>query len=290
MVNLADKQFDLGGFVFGAGTTWGTRAPSIEAATVRTHDVPVPAMDGVRQGREYRGSRRWTFDFRIVTGAADPFAVVGPLETAWLANDARFDAGEPVVLRYARAGETRRVYGRPRKFAAVLEHTDPAGFTEATGEFVTMDHLFYADEPVGVDVGLFARSTTGVTGPVTGPGTETGVAATQNGTVTVGGDVPTRLIHVRFEGPCTDPGLKVVGRGEFFAHITLGPSDVFDVAVHPSLRAATLNGAGDFTGTLSGNFDELSLAPGVNSLRFVADNLTTLARMVVTAHPAFASF
>ena len=287
---LAERQFRLDGHSFGRGLPVEVSEVEFGRPEIEDQDARNPFRDGLRFGRDYRAGRTITFElFAHSRGGADPLESVALLERAWLADAVRSRSGAFSVLTYRINGRDRRVYGRPRRFA-----TDSrlyrSGVIGITCDFQCLDHLFYADEPVTVSTGLFAKSQTGFTFPWTFPLSESGTATASPGVLNVPGSVPTRLIEVTFHGPATNPGVEIVGGAELFIRRSLAPGESVTVRTHPSMRAALLNGSGDLSRVVAGDVDEFALAPGAANVRFVADNVTGTAQMEFQAWPAFASF
>lgn len=155
--------------------------PDIAFADIDDADTALPGEDGVRMGRDYQRSATATFELGVDgshtlidrhwplrPGPGDQagnwsemeaaLAFVkkygqGPavrgldgvnlLRQAWRADAIRGKAGRISVLAHKTAGRTRRLYGRPRKFAVSHSRLASQGYTPVVADFVAVDDRFY---------------------------------------------------------------------------------------------------------------------------------------------------
>lgn len=197
-LNLWTLEYDDTSFEFGTHDTGYpfTKQVVIGPATVEAGEAPHPLSDGVVFGVDLVRGRTLQF-----AGAHLDAALTVPSTRAWTP---RLDAGEVIEAAWAselfrRRGEVvakltnvdrgRAVYGRPRNYVpdlTVVRH----GWSEWSGEFVTVDDAFYGADHVSVS------------NPGGSPGTKfpPGSLATNNGTRRA-------YPKITFEGECENPML-----------------------------------------------------------------------------------
>lgn len=149
MAELTEKQFELKGVVFGWGCPVDVHSGGWNPGgkNVRNRDVEHPTRDGMRPGRDLAGSQTHAFSlFANQENEHDAWAAVEQLQYAWDADDERMTAGEVLALRYNIAGQTRRVYGRPRRWTPSSTETGVTGRIDIEADFVTVDQIVYEDE------------------------------------------------------------------------------------------------------------------------------------------------
>lgn len=268
LVNLADQQYQLGGgVVFGAGTPYLVKPGGVWTDPATTiHDAPLPRADGIAFGRDYRGGRLLNFDMDLVTPgpAGDLLAV---LEQAWQGDDVRMVPGATTTLRFARNGQARRVYGRPRKFAPIRGSAQ-RGWVPITADFQCVDHLYYDDAESSNTVSIAPASVGGlVIAPFTFPLNTTAVSSAP-GVITVGGTAPTWVVLVIF-GPIAAPVVEVVGEWRLALNLTLASDQFVGIDPRPWSRGVRLGGVTNVAGTLtpdSPRLSDIKLSPGIHNV------------------------
>ena len=258
-----DLYYDLDGFAFGEGTDWLARNVEIGDAEIRHNDAPLPRQDGMRFGRDYRSGQVITFEIIVMTGTgAQALDQLGQLRAAWLADTVRATPGAVSILSLTRAGRTRRVYGRPRRFALASER-DEYGWSSVVCDFQCVDHLFYGAAELAYSVGMSAPSVGGLVGPLIGP-IDAESAGEGIQTLFVGGNVPAWPV-MRIHGPIVDPSIEVVGQWSAKLNVTLASDDWVDIDPTPWNRAVRRRGGGNLAGAFTSDSQRLSqmqLAPG----------------------------
>lgn len=218
MTDLAEKQYELGGVVFGLNTLVHVKDDGFNpgAAAIDNADEKRPAGDGVRFGKDRKGSATWGFE--LFTNAApeledaetQAWEALGDLAAAWDVEEIRTQSGEVAALRFCIGGRTRRVYGRPRRFTTTPNNLSLSGRIDAVADFATVDHRVYDDveeahdiqiaPPLDPDAGLVSPFISPIdTRPPSGP---------SQGEIVVGGTLPTPIC-VDFAGPVADAKLKL---------------------------------------------------------------------------------
>lgn len=225
---LIEGQYQIGDIVMGPQTWYPLEAPPAWGpADLIVNDVARPGMDGLRVGRETRQGRVITFDIGVMGDAMNTpnmpemFDRLSALAVTW---DNRIRRDFPALatpLTYCRAGQMRRVYGRPRRFAHVTPDTG-AAWIDVTADFQTLDAYSYDETPRFTTVGFIAATKAGVRFPIRFPFTFTARQVTFNpNPIVVGGTSPAWM-RVWFFGPSTNPQAKFVGKANSVTYGTPG--------------------------------------------------------------------
>lgn len=252
----ADLSYELDGFIFGEGTDYLVHDLEVGEPELVTNDAALPRQDGMRFGRDYRGGRILTFEIILLSGTGlTAITQLGALETAWLADTTRATPGAVSILTLTRAGRTRRVYGRPRRFAVASER-DRFGWFSVLADFQTVDHLFYADAELSAVVGMAAPSVGGLIGPLIGPiDAESAGEGVQS--LFVGGTIPAWM-GVKIRGPIVDPTIEVVGQWSAQLRVTLASDQWLMIDPTPWNRAVRRNDGANLAGAFTASSQRLS--------------------------------
>lgn len=288
VADLAELQYQLDdGPVFGRDTPITVQTPDFGTPGITDQDAAVPRADGTLFGRDTRQGRTITFDMNILM-SGQALDALDELTTAWLANQVRMTPGAYSTLRMCRNGRTRRVYGRPRKFASTPGKT-LTGWIPVTAEFVTKDHVFYDDveqhahmsivPPTAGGLALAATTPFGLTGPTS-----------QQSQITVGGSLATPM-RLRVNGPIVAPRVSVVGVFDLSMTGTLASDDWVDVdaLANTAITRFGENWAGKFTHD-SPLITDVTLPPGPAQLVLYGTSLDGTASLDVWWRNAFASY
>lgn len=289
---LDDRQWELGdGAVFGAGLDIEVTSVGVGAPDVRSADAAPPQMDGTRFGRDERAGRLITFGMAVLDTDDRVLDRAAALEAAWLADEVRREPGALSTLRYRLHDRTRRVYGRPRRFAA---NPDPyrVGQVLITCDFQCVDHLFYADDLTAVSVGVVPPSSGGgFDEPMVEPWTYVSVTESRPGEIRVVGDLPVSPV-VTIWGPITDPIIRISGIGDVKVNTTLASafaSLVVDTR-HWEMTVIRNDGA-SLAGKLDWStppLDRVLIPPGVHTVVLRGEDETGTARMTVEWREVYA--
>lgn len=213
MTELRDFQWELDGLVFGAYTPIEHEADSDPGSySWRTQDGQAPGRDANTFGRDLIEPGTWNFKlFTNVDSEAEALAELARLAHVWRGNKVRGTVGAVMELRYARVGRTRRVYGRPRRFAAPQDNRALSGLVLVTCDFKLSSELFFDDVEDSTSLMSFqVPSTGGFETPVEAPLSTEEAEVSGAEVITVGGLEPTPIM-VDFVGPNSDAFVEIDG-------------------------------------------------------------------------------
>lgn len=279
------------GYGFGMGTDVLVLDLEVGQADIVSNDASLPMQDGLRFGRDYRAGRVITFDMIVLLGTGpDALDALARVETAWLADTVRATPGMVSALSLTRGGRTRRVYGRPRRFALAPER-DRFGWLSAIADFQCVDHLFYSDAELVTTVGLSTPSVGGLVGPLIGP-----IDAESAGEgvldVFVGGTVPGWPV-IRISGPIVDPTIELTGHWSATLRTTLASDQWVTIDTTPWNRAVRrhdgANLAGRFTAS-SQRVSHMRVPPGRQQFVLRGLDPTGTAHADIHIREAFSSY
>lgn len=292
MADLLEKQYELNGVRFGTNSPVEILADgwTVGAPALRIQDVDNPTGDGVRFGRDYKGSATWGFSmYSNAQNEEQAWDYVRPLATAWDAEEARLNSGAVVPLRYRMSGQHRRIYGRPRRWSATYGNTLMGGRIDIEADFATVDDRVYADEAKSAALTLRppVDPTVGVIAPflapfVSGPG-----ASVRESSVVIGGEVPTP-IWLTFIGEIDDAFVRA---GDYWtAALTDRVVDGNPVTIdaRPWVRAATQStGGGVKVNPRITRISKMLLPPGTHDLTFTGTDRIGNATVLVSWRDAY---
>lgn len=214
MTELNEMQFEIlpdadaaDGFVFGIGAEVSVGGEGFDPGETETlAQDSQNTRRGVRAfGRDVLGAATWVWeshtDMEDVEGAVD---VLERFSAAWRPDGMEIP-GWNTALRYRLAGRTRRVYGRPRRYAAPPTNLILNGFVPVTHDFACVDSFTYDDLESSAEIPYSSGAAGGgFSFPLTFP-IDTQVSVGSGGAqLAVGGNAKAYPI-VRFNGPWTDP-------------------------------------------------------------------------------------
>lgn len=155
MTTLADHQFEIlpsaeaiDGFVFGIGAEVSLDENGFDPGETEnlTQDGQNSRRGVVGFGRDVRGPKTWLWashtDRDTEVQAAD---TLDRFSAAWAAEELARENGEVTALRYRMAGRERRVFGRPRRYAAPPTNLILSGYVPVTHDFACVDSYTYDD-------------------------------------------------------------------------------------------------------------------------------------------------
>lgn len=291
MAVLQDQQFELEGVVFGVDSPIEVEEFTPSRAQIRVKDTDNDAADGARPGRDLRGAASWSWTlYTNQESSATALAALADLEAVWPTEELRMQPGDLTELRYALAGRTRVVYGRPRRFDPVITTKLLSGNVGVASDFAVFDHRYYEDEWQARNMSLAtAASGGGVVTPFVPPFTSQPPSEPTVTTIIVGGTVPTPAV-ITFSGPVSNPGLQVgsLWRAELADVIQAG--DPVTVDSRPGWQVATRQSGSQATlNARETNVAELWLPPGEHTLTFFGTDLTGTATCTVKWREAHSS-
>lgn len=222
---LIEHQHELcdldgnGGIVFGTVDTGylTTSRPTISGGDLRLADVERPQEDGVMMGRDYRGSKTYTFEMEVITDRLNGLGVTDPhranldaldaLETMWNLRKWRNNPQAYALLRSCEGGKVSRCYGRPRRWEESAGALTQRGYTPLVADFALTDDQWYSDVEQVMDVGLVPPPEGGLIAPIVAPITTT-LSSSSDALAVVGGKRATWPV-VEFHGPVINPVLNI---------------------------------------------------------------------------------
>lgn len=276
-----------------------TKQVAVGVVTRETSDRPNPTGNGVVPGVDRARGRILGFAGAHLDQSVrpddtaewtHPMDLGGDVEAVWQADDLVGVDGAVASLTNVDRG--RVVYGRPRNYALNLDKVRH-GWSEWSGEFHTVDPLFYDVEEQAVTVSTAAGVTGGVAFPVTFPVTTT--AGTEaRGWITAGGNRPTWPVVV-VAGPCTDPTVSLLNAGggvrwSVTMLTTLGAGQVAYLDTRPWSREVSVS-SGPADGLARGSqLADCRIPVGLSEVRLsVAADPSGMASVLVTWRDAHSS-
>lgn len=288
MSSVINGSFDLDGHQFGAGTPIRVRSFDPGPRVVADQDARLPAGHlGRHMGRDTEDGPEWTWDLIIKGGGgAATFDTVQALTTAWKRSHG---PGEVSVLRYALPGRMRRVYGRPRRWAATKDavrygwHYD---HYPVLATFQLADPRIFDDVARSVTLSVVPASVGGLEAPLVAPLSTVRSSAPRAGLVDAAGDAPAPVV-VTFQGPITDPWVRGPGwEVGLSGHIAYDQT----VTVDALAATATLSPGGASVGgrlTRRTRLRDAVLRPGQQELTFGGSDQTGTATVTITWRDAW---
>ena len=265
-----------------------TRQVEIGPAAMAASDTDQPMTDGVLFGVDrFRGRTiRFTGAHIDKTPLPDvepwnkPLDLALPIARAWKGDGIRQRAGAVATLEHVDRG--RVVFGRPRDRTPDLTLVR-RGWSEWTGDFVTVDDMFYGALEQQISAHINPGPFGGITAPVVAP-VVTSSAGESRAWLDVHSTAPTWATLV-FDGPCTNPAAELLDAGgatlwkvSIAGGIAAGKTIVVDA--RPWSRGVFLNGVTPAPGVLRG--DQLA------NVRVPADSSVEL-RFTATSDPTGAA-
>jgi|SRR5690606_25487337 len=289
MAELADRQIELNGYVFGYRTKVLVNSIEFGGAEPRTNDAQRPRNDGTRFGREWRAGRTITFELTALGPDETILDEVSRFASVWDGLDVRTSPGDVSVLRWNYAGRVRRAYGRPRRLETDNQYYR-SGKVTITATFDTEGPYYYDDQPAETAVTIAPASTGGFTFPMTFPARTAGMGERRTGLV-IPGDSPAPLV-LTVRGPIENPTVEVPGYWRFQLLDTLTHDQTIIIDTRPwalTVRKGATNAAGRIA-VGSPRLPSMWLPPGSHDVILRGSDPSASASLNVTAWPAYASY
>lgn len=291
MADPQDFQFELDGVLFGLGCDVAVEASGFDpgSTTWTTQDRESQTDDVVYMGRDVKVPSSWSWQAFTTTedpqdsvAVAEALAAVETLQGVWEPEEVRSTPGTVSVLRYKRPGAgVRRVYGRPRRFAAPLDNLLLHGRVDITMDFRRADPLHYDDVEESVVIGMLAAEVGGFPVPAVTPWTSVDVAEPQARTIRVGGTAPTWPV-ITFRGPQLVAPWVQIGGVRCALQVTMSPGDEIVVDTRPWVRTAYRNGAPQPALLAPAtSLADMKLTPGAHEVLFGGSDPTNNATVEV---------
>lgn len=294
MADLVDGEWELSypgcELVFGtiASGRYFLTPPDLGSAEIEAGDQPPPRGDGTAFGVDTLTGPTFTFEIGVdQVDQVGPWAAVldaqGDMRRAWRADVIRRQPRAVAVLRTRNAGRTRRVYGRPRKFAPTPAKFDRRGYNSVVAEFKTADDLFYGDEPTLLTVGIVPPFTGGLSAPLSAPLTATAATSSASRMLGVAGDEPSWL-QATVYGPITDPVIDIVGVLTVTLRLTIASDQRVDIDARPWVRRALTSAGASVAGAFTADTPRLSnmtIPPGYHEVALRGVDATGTASLSI---------
>lgn len=277
MSTLSEMQFEIlpsltaeDGVKFGIGADVsvdqdGFRPPDDDW---EDQDESNPRSGAVAFGRDVLQGPTWGWNLHIDRDDLDgALETLGIFKSAWRAKHIRNNPGAVIPIRYRVGNRYRRIFGRPRKFAAPPDNLILAGYIPVTVDFKAVDGYTYDDIETALELSLQNHSLGGFQFPLVFPYTTLPVGS-QVGSTVVFGDAETYPV-VRFNGPITNPSLE---HDEWILSLDMeiADGDYVEVDLRPWRLTALLNGTASVAGAIGNDqyLSEMSLSPGPYTMTF----------------------
>lgn len=216
MTSLKDHQFEIlpdadamDGFVYGIGASVSVETFDPGEATWMTQDQDNTRRGVAAFGRDVQGARTWSWDSH--TDQEDVASAVDTLERfsdAWSPEALTRTPGALTAIRYRLAGRDRRVFGRPRRYAAPPTNLILSGYVPIGHDFQCVDAYTYDDVESSAEIPYSSSAVGGgFSFPVTFPIATLPSEGTGGAQISVGGTARAYPV-VRFNGPWTNPVLR----------------------------------------------------------------------------------
>lgn len=290
---LPPNSIELDGLLLGPTTPLMIEDVDFGTPEILNNDTQRPRADGVWFGRDLRGGRLITISMQLFADSG-PAAVafLAKMETAWLAEGVRDVAGATSVLRYNTGGRTRRVYGRPRKFAPVSLRANANGWAPVVAEFLAGDHKYYSDTELSNTVSIVPPDAGGFIAPFHWPLTTEAISYAP-GVITVHGDGQCWPVFV-INGPITSPEIRAVEQYVMkFPGLSLARGETLVVDSRPWSRGVRRNDVVNVSNSLDAHSPPLSrvgLKPGVYEIVLAGTDPTGTSSMTVAWREVYNSF
>lgn len=241
MTELKDYQFEIlpdaeasNGFVFGIGAAVslndGGFDPGEKDALVQDSQNTRRGVRGF--GRDVSGAATWAWESH--TDQDSPETAVDVLEdmsAAWSPYSAE-DPDWITAVRYRLAGRTRRVFGRPRRYAAPPTNLILSGYVPVTHDFACIDSFTYDDiESAATIPYSSAVEGGGFSFPTTFPVVTQVSEGSGEQQISVGGNARAYPI-IRLNGPWTNPEIRT-GAWTLKWKGTIPPSGWLEIDARP---------------------------------------------------------
>jgi len=304
-VELTDGQYDLDGTLLGDGTAYVVRAFEDGGLPgVRIGDSSDPYGDGVRFGEDLFDGMVCDLDVMVETAPGVPaWDAVRALRRVWRGDTVRRSPGAVTTLRRKVPGmDTRKVYGRPRKFTPVMSRGSGVGLVPVVADFQCADDRWYADTPETLVLSIIPASTGGIVtatgGGIVSPIT-TAAVTERPGILTNVGDVdawPVLTIAAGAGGALTNPALEYVVDGarawivQLDATLEAGQSVTIDA--RPWARTVRRETGASWSGKrarVSTPLRSVTIPPGQGSILFRGTSPSGTAQAEVSFEAAYAA-
>lgn len=291
MVDLEEMQFEIltsedndTGVPFGIGHAISVDDAGFDPGEMSwlTQDSENPHTGARLFGRDTTAAAVWSWALHVnQTDTETALEALRALRRAWKGRQVASRPGEVLPLRYRIGGRTRRVYGRPRRFAAPPDNRIVSGYVPITAQFDCVDDLHYDDVEQSAALNFEFDTDGGFILPAVLP-IQTIPQSEREIAVFNGGDEPTNPV-IRFNGPVNNPSLTGPG-WTVKVDVDLVEGEYVEVDTRPWKLTAIRNGSAGVGGRLGKRqyLPDVVLHPGVNTLRYAGSSTTSSS--ICTVH------
>lgn len=264
----SDFMWKIDDFAFGLGTDIKVATVDFGESDMTLGDTLRAREDGLAFGQDYLGGRLMTFEMFTNLPKQEALGLVAPLRSAWRNRAVRRSPGAVSVLRYTRAGRTRKVFGRGRKFAADVNES-PRGYIPITATFQCIDDYSYDDEVKSSRVDLKPSADSGMVDPLIAPITTTVLTEAEQGIINNESDDDSWL-QIMVHGPISAPIIELGGYWMIrMPDLVLAYDDYIVIDSQPWSRSVRtrfgVNGSGMFTAD-SPRLTQIMAPPGISEI------------------------
>lgn len=269
-LEMPELSYELdGSFFFGESTPWVITNVDYGVPDLENNDTPAPRADGMLFGRDWLRGPEMVFSVAIIPeypifgNGVEATDLWGRFKSTWRADRVRATPGAMSMLRMARGGRIRRVYGRTRKCASAPEY-DSNGWWIGTATFQCADDYFYTDEEHTNTVTIVPPAAGGYLVPPDDPWSSIGVSY-EPGVIHVSGTDPAWMTFM-IRGPIQRPVIEVVGHWAIGLNVILHENEWVGIDARPWQRGVRTSAGIDLGGALLPGSPVLSavrLDPGV---------------------------
>lgn len=294
MADLEVGQFELNGLAFG-----GENDPVLVppggfdpgGPTWRDQDAENPTADIMLFGRDRLTPGSWQFSFQTNTNSTSAgLAALDSIAREWRGDAYRNNPSNVGVLRYNMGSGTRRVYGRPRRYAQSVGDLTFQGVSEAVGDFQLADTHTYADEARNIDISIIPGVTRGISSPLSGKLSSILAGEQARSVADIGGTARAPFVAVIY-GPIRDPWLTE-DNWKLELDLTLAYDQYVVIDTRSFACTVTRNDGANLAGRLTRNSTRLTecrLKPGGANLRFGGKDSTGISHVSVAWRPTYYS-
>lgn len=291
MTAISDYQFELGGVAFGIRSDITVEDGGFDTGSAEwtDQDRDYPGRPGTAFGVDTLRGPTWAWNLSVDkeddVGALE---ALGTLASAWRPKGAG-TPGFVVALRYGIAGRFRRVYGRPRRWAAPPSNRILGGYIPITCEFKTADPLHYDDTEGSIIMGIASQSDGGFTFPVTFP-VDTLPNSQRVGQIQSFGDADTYPI-ITIDGPATNPWVASDTWRLEFKDFELTAGQSVEIDTRPWAMTVLRDGNASVAHKLARRIrlSRIKIVPGVQEITFGASAASGSAQCTIRWRDAWNS-
>jgi hypothetical protein len=212
---LAEHQFeilmgpdDTDGVVFGIGADVSVESFDPGEKNWMSQDQDNSRRGTKAFGRDVQGAKTWTWQSHTdQADVASALAILEEFETAWTNEEIVREPGAVTAIRYRVGDRYRRVFGRPRRYAAPPSNLILTGYVPISHDFQLSDSYSYADTESAVVIPYSSSATGGgFSFPTKFPIQTQASDGNGAGQLAVGGTSRAYPV-IRFNGPWTNPSI-----------------------------------------------------------------------------------